>query len=135
LRTIAVPLVDDRSGYGEPGLREQVTQDLTNLFLSDNSLQVADRSTADAILEGSIVRISDDPAVVQSGELVRTRRVTVSAVFALQDMKLRRRMWEKTFSNWGDYEPGGGAEQRRAGLQEALRKITEDVLLETVSGW
>ena len=107
LRTIAIPLVDDRSGYGEPGLREQFTQDLTNLFLSDNSLQVADRSTADAILEGNILAIADAPAVVQSGEQVRTRRVTVSAKFTLQDMKMRRRMWEKTFSNWGEYEPGG----------------------------
>ncbi|MBP1648351.1 MAG: hypothetical protein H6Q30_1796, partial [Bacteroidetes bacterium] len=28
-----------------------------------------------------------------------------------------------------------GASQRQAGLQEAIRKLTEDILLETVSGW
>ena len=135
LKTIAIPLVDDRSSFGEAGLREQFTTALTNLFISDNSLEVADRTTADAVLEGSIVSIADAPSVVGSGERVSKRRITISVTFAFQDMKLRKKAWEKTFSNWGDYDSGGGLSQRDAGLQEAIRKITEDILLETVSGW
>lgn len=136
LKTIAIPLVDDQSGFGEPGLRELFTTELTNLFINDNSLEVADRGNADSILEGAITAITDAPAVIQQGEEVSRRRVTVSARFAFQDMKLRKKVWEKTFSNWGDYESsGGGPSQRQAGLQEAIRKLTEDVLLETVSGW
>jgi hypothetical protein len=138
LRTVGIPLVDDQSGFGEPGLREQFTTTLTNLFISDNSLEVADRTTADAILEGVITSISDAPAIIQQGqqgEQVSRRRITVNAKFTFQDMKLRRKVWEKNFSNWGDYDVGGGPSQRQAGLQEAIRKLTEDVLLETVSGW
>ncbi len=138
LKTVAIPLVDDQSGFGEPGLREQFTTTLTNLFISDNSLEVADRTAADAILEGAITSISDAPAIIQQGqqgEQVSRRRITVNARFTFQDMKLRRKVWEKTFSNWGDYDVGGGPSQRQAGLQEAIRKITEDILLETVSGW
>ena len=44
LKTIAIPLVDDQSGLGEPGLREKFTTELIQLFTSDNSLEVADRS-------------------------------------------------------------------------------------------
>ena len=74
--------------------------------------------------------------MVQQGEQVSKRRITVTARFAFQDMKLRKKVWEKNFSNWGDYDSGGGGlSQRQAGLQEAIRKLTEDVLLETVSGW
>jgi hypothetical protein len=136
LKTIAIPLVDDQSGFGEPGMREYFTTQLTNLFINDNSLEVADRTRADSILEGAITGISDAPAVIQPGEQVARRRITVTARFAFQDMKLRKKVWEKSFSNWGDYESGGGgASQRQAGLQEAIRKITEDILLETVSGW
>jgi hypothetical protein len=120
LKTVAIPLVD---------------RALTDLFISDNSLAVADRSTADALLVGSIGTVSDAPSVVQQGEQVSKRRVTVTARFTFQDMKLRKKVWEKTFSNWGDYDSGGGVSQRKAGLQEAIRKISEDVLLETVSGW
>jgi len=135
LKTIGIPLVDDQSGLGEPGLRENFTTALIQQFTSDNSLEVADRSTADALLEGAILSVSDAPAVVGKNEEVKQRRITVSARFAFQDMKLRKKVWEKTFSNWGDYDSGGGLSQRQTGLQEAIRKITEDVLLETVSGW
>ncbi len=135
LKTIAIPLVDDQSGFGDAGLREKFTTALTNLFISDNSLGVADRSTADAILEGVVTSVRDAPSVVGQGEQVRQRRVTVTAKFILKDMKLRRTMWEKTLSNWGDYDSGGGPSQQEAGIQEAVRKLSEDVLLETVSGW
>jgi hypothetical protein len=138
LKTVAIPLIDDQSGWGEPGLRESFTTEITTLFISDNSLQVTDRTTADAILEGVVTSVTDAPSVVQGGqdrEQVSKRRVTVTARFTFQDMKYRKRVWEKTFSNWGDYESGGGLSQRREGLQVALKKISEDVLLETVSGW
>jgi hypothetical protein len=135
LKTIAIPLVDDQSGFGEAGLREQFTTALTNLFINDNTLAVAERSSADAILEGTITTIRDAPSVVGQKEQVSQRRVTVTARFVLKDMKFRRTMWEKTLSNWGDYDSGGGPSQRQVGLREALRKLSEDVLLETVSGW
>ena len=135
LKTIGIPLVDDQSGFGEPGLRETFTTELTNLFIKDNSLEVTARTRADATLEGVLLPITDAPSVVQQGEQVSKRRITMSAKFAFQDLKLRRTIWEKTFTNWGEYDSGGGLSQRQAGLQEAMRKITEDILLETVSGW
>ncbi len=135
LKTVSIPLVDDQSGFGEPGLREQFTTELTNLFIKDNSLEVTNRTNADAILEGAILPITDAPVQVQQNEQVSKRRITMSARFTFQDMKLRKTLWEKTFSNWGEYDSGGGLSQRQAGLQEAIRKITEDILLETVSGW
>jgi len=135
LKTVAIPLIDDQSGFGEAGLREQFTTQLQQLFISDNSLEVADRAGADAILEGAIVSITDAPAVVSQGEQVTRRRITVSCRFSFQDMKLRKKMWDKNFSQWGDYESGGGLSQRSTGIQDALKKIADDVLLETVSGW
>jgi len=136
LTTVAIPVVDDQSGFGRPGLRESLTQEITGLFISDNSLHVADRSTADSILEGVITNVTDAASVVEQGESVKTRRVTVSAKFIYTDMKLRRKLWEKTFTNWGDYETAGDIFlQQQAGLQEAVRKISEDILLQTVSGW
>jgi hypothetical protein len=135
LKTIGIPLVDDQSGFGEPGLRETFTNKLIDLFNSDNSLGVADKGVADALLTGSIISIADAPSVVTTGETVSKRRITMTVRYTFQDMKLRKKVWEKNFSDWGDYESGGGSSQRQVGLQEAMRKITEDVLLETVSGW
>ena len=135
LKTVAIPVIDDQSGFGEPGLRELFTQELTTQFITDNSLEVSDRTTADSILEGVVLTVTDIPSSVEEDEQVRKRRVTITVKFSYQDMKLRKKVWEKTFSNWGDYVSGTGLSQRSEGIREALRKLSEDVLLETVSGW
>lgn len=139
LKTVAIPLVDDQSGFGEAGLREKLTRVMTDLFISDNSLEVADRSTADSILEGVIVSVRDDILAVGAGaqgtEQVNKRRITMSVKVVYNDMKLRKKIYDKTFTNYGDYDSGGGFAQRTVGLDEAMRKISEDILLETVSGW
>jgi hypothetical protein len=135
LKTVAIPLVDDQSGFGAAGLRETFTTELTNLFISDNSLQVADKTNADSILEGVITSVLDAPSLVTQGEAVTRRRITITVTFAYQDKVQRKKLWEKTFSQWGDYDSGGGFSQREVGIREAIKKTTEDILLETVSGW
>jgi hypothetical protein len=135
LKTIAIPLLDDQSGFGEPNLREDITTALINAFTNDNTLRIAERSSADAVLEGVILPIKDGPLVVTGGEQVTTNRITISVKITFQDLKLRKQIWEKTFTNTGDYDPGGGFTAREEGISEATRKITEDVVLDTVSGW
>ena len=135
LKTIAIPLVQDQSGYGDPTLRDNLTQQLVDRFTNDNTLQIADRNTADSMLEGVVVDVKDAPSVVQAGEQVAARRITVSVHVTFEDLKLRKKIWEKDFSNWGDYASGGGATQRNDGINEAVRKLTEDILNETVAGW
>jgi len=133
LKTIAVPLFEDQSGFGEPGLAESFTTTLINLFVNDNSLEVAERNTADSILEGSIVSVQDVPQVVTPGEQVSTRRVTVNVHVTYQDLKLRKKVWDKSFSNWGEYNTS--SETRTIALTQAVNKVTDDILIETVSGW
>jgi len=135
LKTIAIPLFDDQSGFGEPGLREKFTNRLISRFAQDNSLEVADKSHADSMLEGVIVSVRDEPLVVTAGESVSKRRVTIAVKATFTDMKLRKKVWDKDFSNVGDYDIAGGPAQRDVGVDAAIEKLTEDVLLETVSGW
>ena len=135
LKTIAIPLVQDQSGYGDPTLRDELTRQLVDRFTNDNTLQVTDRNTADSILEGVVVDVKDAPSVVQAGEQVTARRITVTVRATFQDLKLRKKVWEKDFNNWGDYPSGGGLTQRNDGVKEAIRKLTEDILNETVAGW
>lgn len=135
LKTVAIPLMDDQTGLGEASLRERMTRTLTDLFIRDNSLEVADKSTADSILDGVIVSARDEIVSVGGGETVNKRRINMSVKVVYQDMKLRKRVYEKTFNNYGDYDPTAGFTQRQSAFDEAIRKISEDILLETVSGW
>ena len=135
LKTIAIQLFDDQSGSGEPGLREQVTNKLIERFKQDNSLAVSDKSHADSMIEGTISALTDQPLVVTTGEAVTKRHITVSTNVTYQDMKLRKKVFEKQFSNWGDYDVSGGQAQRATAVAAAIDKLTEDILNETVSGW
>lgn len=135
LKSVAIPVVEDVSGYGDPSLRDQFTRELTQRFISDATLELADRNTADAALEGSIIEVRDVPNVLQGGENVAQRRITVRVKMAFNDLKLRKTVWDKEFSNWGDYPSGGGLTQRQEGIGEAVRKLTEDILNDTVAGW
>ena len=139
LKTIAIPLFEDQSGFGEPSLKESLTQSLITLFTNDNSLEVAERNTADSILEGSVVSVEDAPSVISPStpgsttEQVSKRRITVTVHVVFQDLKLRKKVWEKNFSNWGEYSLG--TETRTVAITQAVGKVTEDILIETVSGW
>jgi len=135
LKTIAIPLFDDQSGFGEPGLGEKFTNRLTERFRDDNSLELADKSKSDSILEGTIVSVRDEPAVVVQGETVTKRRITISIKATFQDMKLHKKVWEKQLSNTGDYDISSGPAERQSGLDAAIEKLTDDLLRQTVSGW
>jgi hypothetical protein len=135
LKTIAIPIADDRSGSGEPNLRESLTQKLIQKFIDDNTLQVGERTTANALLDCSIVSLSDAPAIVSAGESITSRRVTIGVRVIYRDLVKRTTVFEKTFSNYSDYQSANPIEGRRTAIEEALDLISEDILLDTVSGW
>ncbi|MFH0988519.1 MAG: LptE family protein [bacterium] len=135
LKSIAIPQLEDRSGFGDPTLRELFSRQLAQRFISDNTLQPAERNSADAVLEGVITAVNDAPLVIEGSQQVRKRRISITVHMTMQDVKLRKKMWEKDFSQWGDYTSGGGLTQRNGGLNEAIKKLSEDILNETVAGW
>ena len=135
LQTIAIPVSEDRSGAGIPGLRELLTDDIINKFIDDNSLQVTERSTANALLECTIISFTDAPSIVSAGENIQLRRVTINAKVVYKDMVKRKTIFDKNFSNYGEYPPGGAANERETAIETAIDKISEDILLSVVSGW
>ena len=134
LKTIAIPVVEDQSGLGDPTLRTTFTTQLVYLFTSDNTLQLTDKNTADCILEGVITEAKEGTPVIQGSQVVQ-RRITITVHMTFQDLKLRKKIWEKDFSSYGDYPSGGGVSQRSTGVTTALKNITEDILNDTVAGW
>ncbi len=136
LKTIAIENAIDRSGSGEPGLRDDFTNELIQKFLDDNSLQVTGKTNADAILECTILSLSDQPVVISGGEDVSTRRVKINVKAVYKDLVKKKTVFERTFSNYSDYKNSGDIlSQRNQAIKEAIDKITEDILLGVVSDW
>jgi hypothetical protein len=135
LKTVALPLFDDQSGSGEPGLREKMTNKLIEKFRQDNSLQIADKTNSDSIIEGVITSMNSQPQVVSKGEIVSKTRLTINVKVIYQDLKLKKKLFEKQLSGWSEYELSADPTLRNKAIDEAIDKVTEDILLNTVSGW
>lgn len=135
LKTLAIPIVQDQSGYGDPRLRDQFTTVLIERFTNDNTMTLVDQTGADATLEAVITNVREEAVSVAPGEEVRQRRMTVVARATFRDNKTKKTLWEKSFSQYGDFPSGGGPSLRDAGVLEAVQKLTEDILNETVAGW
>ncbi|HAP35398.1 MAG TPA: hypothetical protein DCQ28_05455 [Bacteroidetes bacterium] len=114
-------------------MREKFTQKLVELFRNDNNLEIGERLTADSIVEGTISSVIDAPQVIGGNNIITTRKVTITIHATYTDMKLRKKIWERDFSAWGEYTQG--QQIRDIALTEAVNKAAEDILLETVSGW
>lgn len=136
LKTISIPISVDRTGSGEANLSDDFTNELINKFLSDNTLQVAERGNADAVLECTLQSLTDAPQVVSGGENIQTRRLTIRAKVLYRDLVKKQNIFDRSFSNYGDYsESGDIISARQDAITEAIDKITEDILLGVVSNW
>ncbi|MCX8056035.1 MAG: LPS assembly lipoprotein LptE [Ignavibacteria bacterium] len=135
MKTVAIPVFDDISGYTEAGLRENLTNVLIQKFIQDNSLQVVDRKFSDTILEGIITSLRDEPFVITGNERVNSRRVVISVRVKFLDQRSKKQLWEKTFSQYSDYAADGGLVAKQQAIQKAIENLTEDILIATVSDW
>lgn len=142
LRTISIPLFVDRSGSGEFDLSERLTNELTRKFIDDNTLTVGDKLKSDSIIEGTIVSLTDAPAVLSGadkvGENITSRRITITVKAVYRDLIKRQIIFERSFSNYGDYPVNDSVDiitVRRKAIETAIDRITEDILLGVVSNW
>lgn len=136
LKTIHIPFCIDRSGSGEPNIADDFTATLIDQFISDNSLSVTDKQKADALLECTINSLPDAPTVIEGGENVSKRRVTINARVIYKDFVLKKTVFDKSFTNFADYTNSGDVRSNKTeAIQVAIDKITEDILLAVVSDW
>ena len=137
IHSIGIPLVEDNSGFGQPDVRQKLTDLLIQKFTSDGSLRVADRNVADAALEVGIPPngIWETDVSVRAGEVVTTKRVNIRVQVTYRDQKKQKVFWSREFTQSADYP----MQQSLAGLRDALSraedKLSDDLLLAVISNW
>lgn len=135
LKTIYVQTFVDQSGYGEPNLRDDFTNKVKELIIKDNSLELSNEINSDCSLECTIINIANEPSVVAPGETVEKWKVTINANVIFQDLKMKKKIFEKRLSNWTEYDAAAGIEARKNAIYSTIEKLSEDILLEIVASW
>lgn len=136
INSLAVPTFQDNSGFSAPTLADQFTQELKNRIINDNTFRVADKSVADGILNCTITNVRDEALVISEGENVAQRKVTITVTVDFQNLNTQKRVWEKNFENYGEYPSDNQSLSRRTeGINVAVSRITEDILIDLTSNW
>lgn len=136
IKTVAVPLFTDNSGFAVSGIVEKFTEVLKNKVISDNTLKLVDKTKADAVITCSIVSIKDDALVISGAENVTKRKITISVNVIFENLKKQKKIWERNYENWGEYNSSSNSfSEREAGIVIARDKIAEDILNDIISNW
>ncbi len=131
IRTVAVPLFENRTP--EFGIDQSLTDGIIEAISQDNTLKISDPDNADSIIEGAIVRIEDRADTYDQAEQASAYRVTITVKASFTDRKDRKVFWDETLTQWGRYD--NSETSREEGLREAIRKLGEDIINRSVSGW
>ncbi|MDQ3194016.1 MAG: LPS assembly lipoprotein LptE [Bacteroidota bacterium] len=136
INSVAIPTFRDVSGFSAPTLAEDFTQRLKNKIIGDGTFRVADKNTADANLICTISNVRDEAVVISSGENVARRKLTITVLVVFENLKTQKKIWEKNFENYGEYNSSNESFSERAdGISMAVEKISEDILIDLTSNW
>jgi hypothetical protein len=135
IKSIAIPLATDNSSFAQSDVRQQLTDQLVQKFTRDGSLQVRDRSIADALLDVTITSISDQPIGVRTGEELTNKRVTITVQATYRDQKKQKTFWDKSFQQTADYPISQNLEGLNTALKNAEDKLSNELLLAVISNW
>jgi len=135
LKTISIPVAQDKSPAAIPGLRELLTDNLIQKFINDNSFQVSGMTGSDASLDCVITSVTDAPAIVSAGDQISARKVTIIVKVVYKDLVMKKTVFDKNFTGYGEYVPAQTENKRQQAIEIAVNYIAEDILLAVVSGW
>lgn len=133
LKTVAIPLFENQTS--EFGITETLTDAVTNEFVRDGSLKIADRTDADVLIESTITSVSDRAGAFSQDETVQDINVYISVSVKVTDQAKRTPMWSERITQFGTYDPSAGPDGRQQAYEEAFEKISQEILNKTVSNW
>jgi len=133
---VAVPLLENESL--EAGIHQALTDSLIQGFVADGALRVVEEDQADAILQGIVLEIKEDPFTYGGQSGAQQYRISVFVKVVFYDARQKQAVWEmERMRGYGIYDASLQRNEERAkGLGAALRMLSRDVVDRTqVGGW
>jgi len=135
IRTVAVPVFGNRTA--EIGIKETLTDAVTEVLITDGRLRVVGPELADSIIEGTVVDYKEQAYTYDRSENVQEYIVRIYVDVSYQDVRNRAIIWEeKRMEGWGTYDVSvSPPEEIDDGRERAIAKLAEDIVNKTLSGW
>ena len=136
LRTVAVPLAEDRSAGGPAALSQRLTDALVERFADRSRLALsADEGAADAVVQATVERYDVAPAAVTGANLADLNRVSVAVRVVVSDRVEGKDLLDRTFTANEDFAPAEGPQGEAEAAQRAVAQIARDAFTAATSDW
>ena len=137
IKSIHVPFFDNLTT--EPNLEITVTERIINNLIIDNTLDVTDENSADAVLSGEIIEFINRPFSFNADLNAEEYHVVVKVKISLFNRRKNEPIWsDKVISGDGSYFVDVADENAQTfdgAVDESITEITERILNLTVQDW
>lgn len=135
IRTIAVPLAEDQSLGGVPGMNEALTDFLVERFVRQTRLGLEpDENAADAVLVAAIEQYRNEPVAVTGDEVAALNRVTITVAVRYLDQVEDEERLARSFTASAEYDATQIDDEQETAVA-VLRQIADDVFTAATSDW
>ena len=122
IKSIAVDNLQNKTA--EAGLETTFTNAIINEFIRWKRLEVKPQKEADAVLGGSVARISTSVSSRRAAKTTLTSRVTVTLSLTLTDVDTEESLWQnRSLSYYEEYRETGDALTTNGLRREAIQRI------------
>jgi hypothetical protein len=136
LRTVAVPLVEDRAAGAVPDLDRALTDALVERFADRTRLRLeTDEGAADLVVRATLQRYQIAPVAVTGEEQAALNRLSVALAVVAEDRVQSRERLRRTFTASADYDPAAGAAGEAEAAARVVERLADDVFTAASSDW
>lgn len=137
VNSVYIPFFADQSNSGVGNLSDMLNEALINRFINQTRLQLANsRSGADAVLEGSITRYTNEAFSITGEQQTDLNEVTITVRATFKYTDNAEAEWNSTFSGSDTYDTNENPiEGETIAAQEALSQVADNMFSDAVSGW
>lgn len=135
-KTIQVDFFRNNAPLIEPGLSQQFTQSLQDLFTRQTNL-TADPNNGDLHFAGEITGYRIAPMSATAQQTAAQNRLTITVNVRYNNKFIEKDSFERSFSHYYDYDAtvqliGGPLE---TAFNEIIERITQDIFNASVAKW
>ncbi len=135
--TIYIPFFPDQSDSGLGDLSDRLNDALTNRFVSQSKLQLANNEAdADALIDGVIIRYGNQPFSISGDEQANQNEVTITVRASFKYASKDEPEWNTSFSGKFTYDPTEDPiNGENEAANRALQQIANNMFNDAVSNW
>jgi hypothetical protein len=135
VKTVSIDYFQSLANLAPPSLSSKFTEALKDRFMTQTSLNVV-RENGDLQFSGQITGYSISPIAIQGNEVAAKNRLTISVRVKFENTKDKTFNFDKTFSQFDDYNGDQNFSAVEASLIETIiPKLLDEIFNNSVANW